>query len=47
MMPKLFVSATLVGLVCGYVAMLYALAYTFALFADFYWQDLEMLTKVL
>lgn len=47
MMSKLFVSATLVGLVCGYVAMLYALAYTFALFANVYWENLEMLSQVL
>lgn len=47
MMSKLFVSVTLVGLVCGYVAMLYALAYTFALFADFYWENLQMLSEVL
>jgi hypothetical protein len=46
MISKLFVGVTLVGLVCGYFAMIYAFAYTFASIADSYWQNLAMLSEV-
>ena len=47
MITKLLVSVSLVGLLCGYVAMMYAIAYTLALFADSYWQNLATWSEVL
>jgi hypothetical protein len=44
MMHKLFVSVTLAGLVCGYVAILYALIHTVVLLDNSYFQSPAMYT---
>ena len=47
MRSKLFVAETVVGLVCVYVAIIYACTYTFAFIADYYWANMAMLGDAL